>query len=245
MRSARRGAGRRRSPRSVFASRSRICVISTTPFSTATPKSAMKPTPAEIENGRPRRASAKTPPMAANGTFRKMSSGGLQRPEGEVEHGEDQGQRERHHDRQPPRGRLEVLELPAPADVVAGRQLHLAPDPLLRLGHERGHVAAAHVQLDHDPAPHRLAADLRRSRVERDLGELPERHQRARPATPRARSRGRRSCAPSRRRSGRRARSGAGPRRRSRRSSPPARPPRCRARRPPRCRSGRSGRGRP
>ena len=44
--------------------------MSTTPLSTATPKRAMKPTPAEIEKGSPRRASAKTPPVAAKGTFR-------------------------------------------------------------------------------------------------------------------------------------------------------------------------------
>ena len=56
--------------KSVLSSRSRIWVTRTTPLSTATPKSAMKPTPAEIENGSPRTTSAKTPPVAANGTFR-------------------------------------------------------------------------------------------------------------------------------------------------------------------------------
>ena len=40
----------------------------TTPFSTATPESAMKPTAAEIENGMPRRMSAATPPVSASGT---------------------------------------------------------------------------------------------------------------------------------------------------------------------------------
>jgi hypothetical protein len=40
----------------------------TTPFSTATPDSAMKPTPAVIENGRPRAARATIPPVSANGT---------------------------------------------------------------------------------------------------------------------------------------------------------------------------------
>ncbi len=40
----------------------------TRPLSTATPKRAMKPTPAEIENGMPRKARAKTPPVVANGT---------------------------------------------------------------------------------------------------------------------------------------------------------------------------------
>ena len=69
-----------RVPCSVLCSRSLICVISTTPFNTATPKSAMKPTPAEIENGKPRRASRNTPPVAANGTFRKMSAAGFSDP---------------------------------------------------------------------------------------------------------------------------------------------------------------------
>lgn len=42
------------------------------PFSTATPNSAMKPTAAEIENGRPRSKSATMPPTTAKGTLRKM-----------------------------------------------------------------------------------------------------------------------------------------------------------------------------
>src|SRR3546814_16291907 len=39
-----------------------------TPVRTATPERAMKPTPAEIENGMPRTASAATPPVSARGT---------------------------------------------------------------------------------------------------------------------------------------------------------------------------------
>ena len=42
--------------------------------STATPESAMKPTPAEIENGIPRSQSAATPPTAAKGTPEKTRS---------------------------------------------------------------------------------------------------------------------------------------------------------------------------
>ena len=48
----------------------RICDTSTRPFRTATPKSAMKPTAAEMLSGIPRTASANTPPITANGTFR-------------------------------------------------------------------------------------------------------------------------------------------------------------------------------
>ena len=46
----------------------------TRPLSTATPNSAMNPTPAEMLNGMPRRARAKMPPEAAIGTARKISS---------------------------------------------------------------------------------------------------------------------------------------------------------------------------
>ena len=41
---------------------------STRPFRTATPNKAMKPTAAEIEKGRSRTVSARTPPTKANGT---------------------------------------------------------------------------------------------------------------------------------------------------------------------------------
>src|SRR5260370_41380656 len=40
----------------------------TSPFRTATPETAMKPTAAETENGIPRSAMAKTPPAIARGT---------------------------------------------------------------------------------------------------------------------------------------------------------------------------------
>ena len=53
-----------------FCLRCSTALIQTRPLSTATPKSAMKPTAAEIENGSPRRISANTPPVAAIGTAR-------------------------------------------------------------------------------------------------------------------------------------------------------------------------------
>ena len=43
-------------------------LISTRPLSTATPKSTMNPTPADMLNGMPRRANARMPPMVASGT---------------------------------------------------------------------------------------------------------------------------------------------------------------------------------
>jgi hypothetical protein len=45
-------------------------VRSTTPLSTAMPKSAMNPIAALMENGMPRTASRNTPPTAAKGTLR-------------------------------------------------------------------------------------------------------------------------------------------------------------------------------
>ena len=47
--------------------------IKTIPFKTATPKSAMNPTPAEILNGMPLIHKAKTPPIAENGIAEKIS----------------------------------------------------------------------------------------------------------------------------------------------------------------------------
>ncbi len=46
---------------------------STMPFSTATPDSAMKPTPAEIDSGMSRSHSASTPPVSASGTPLKIN----------------------------------------------------------------------------------------------------------------------------------------------------------------------------
>jgi hypothetical protein len=69
--------GRRRpsAPSTIAASSAAPCArslrmnaIITRPFSTATPDSAMKPTPAEIDSGMPRSASASTPPVSASGT---------------------------------------------------------------------------------------------------------------------------------------------------------------------------------
>jgi hypothetical protein len=40
----------------------------TSPVSTATPESVMKPMPAEIDSGMPRTHNARTPPVSASGT---------------------------------------------------------------------------------------------------------------------------------------------------------------------------------
>ena len=49
----------------------------TSPFSTAIPDRAIKPTAAEIENGMPRNSSANTPPVSARGTPEKMAAASL------------------------------------------------------------------------------------------------------------------------------------------------------------------------
>ena len=54
--------------------RASAALTQTRPLSTATPNKAMKPTPAEMLNGIPRKASAKMPPEAAIGTARKIKS---------------------------------------------------------------------------------------------------------------------------------------------------------------------------
>ena len=56
---------------------SRSCwkvLINTMPLSTATPNRAMKPTPALMLKGMPRRSKAATPPIALKGTAVKMSN---------------------------------------------------------------------------------------------------------------------------------------------------------------------------
>ncbi len=52
----------------------------TRPLSTATPDRAMKPTPAEIDNGMPRSHSASTPPVSASGTPLKITSASRMEP---------------------------------------------------------------------------------------------------------------------------------------------------------------------
>ncbi len=55
-----------------FAFKSLKRLISTKPFSTATPKSTMNPTPAEMEKGIPLTTNANIPPMVAKGTATKI-----------------------------------------------------------------------------------------------------------------------------------------------------------------------------
>jgi tRNA pseudouridine65 synthase len=79
--------------------RRRMKLIITTPLSTATPDSAMKPTPAEIDSGMSRSHSASTPPVSASGTPLKTTSASRVRTEGHHSSPKIISQRERHHDR--------------------------------------------------------------------------------------------------------------------------------------------------
>ena len=136
-----------------------MAAISTTPFSTATPKSAMKPTDADRFRVRPRSHSAAMPPTSANGTFSRISSACRTRAERGEQQQEDDRERQRHDERQPGGGALLVLELPAPRELVAGRQRHRRGQPPLRLGDEAADVAPADVGLHDQPALGVLVVD--------------------------------------------------------------------------------------
>ncbi len=60
------------------------------------PKVAMKPIAAEIENGMPRRVSARMPPVAATGTLRKIRPARRRSAEHHHEQHEDRRQGRRH-----------------------------------------------------------------------------------------------------------------------------------------------------
>ena len=94
----------------------------------------------------------------------------------EVEQQEDDQQRDRHDDLQARLGPLQVLELAAPLDVGAGRELHLVRDRLPRLGDIAAEVAAGDVDEDVDRELAVLGADRGRAAGELDLGHLAERH---------------------------------------------------------------------
>jgi hypothetical protein len=55
-------------------------LIITTPFRTATPLNAIKPTPAEIDKGIPRSQRARMPPVRASGTPVKISKASVTVP---------------------------------------------------------------------------------------------------------------------------------------------------------------------
>jgi hypothetical protein len=131
----------------------------TSPFSTATPERAMKPTRAVIENGMSRSHNARMPPVRPSGTPLKTRSANRTESERTVEQEEDEQEAHRNNDRESLARSDEVLELAAPVEPTARRQLDFL-DGLLRRGHERAEITAAHVALNDDAALAVLAADL-------------------------------------------------------------------------------------
>ena len=72
----------------------------------------MKPTPAEIDKGMPRNASASTPPVNASGTPLNTISASLHRTERHEQQAEDQQQRHGHDDRQPLAAEISCSNVP-------------------------------------------------------------------------------------------------------------------------------------
>ena len=136
----------------------------TTPLRTATPKSAMKPTPAEMLKGMPRSSSANTPPTAASGTPVNTSSACLTEP-----NVVKSSRKIRRSDSgttisRRARARSRFSNWPAELDAVAGGQRHdLSLEEAADVVDEPGDVAPAHVALDQDQARAVDVADLRRA----------------------------------------------------------------------------------
>ena len=105
---------------------------------------------------------------------RLRDRGGVQ-----IEEHEDDEQRQGHEEGEPAARPLEVLELPRPAEAVAGRQADALGERALRLCDVGAQVAAGHV--DGDVAGERplLVVDGGRGGRDRDVGELGERDLRA------------------------------------------------------------------
>src|SRR3546814_1097571 len=96
------------------------------------------------------------------------------RSKGHEKQDEDGDKSQRNHNRQSGGGRLQILELSAPFEIVASRQLHLR-DLRLRFLDERACIAPFQVQLDNNAALAVLASYLVKSFGEPYLGHLCER----------------------------------------------------------------------
>ena len=92
-----------------------------------------------------------------------------------VEQPEDQHKADRHDDLQALLGLLQVAELAGPNQPVAGRQLDVLGDALLRLGHGAAEVAAAHAEFDGDEALHALVVNPRRAGIQGDGRQFAQR----------------------------------------------------------------------
>ena len=90
-----------------------------------------------------------TPPIIANGMLEKTSTAWRSEPKVKNSSRKISGQRDRHHDREPRRGALLVLELAAPGKAVTrSGSFTLRADRRLGLGDEADQVAAADIAQD-------------------------------------------------------------------------------------------------
>jgi hypothetical protein len=121
----------------------------TTPFSTAMPSRAIKPTEAGTDRYSPAMKQAEDAADHGQGDVGQDQQGLAHRAEGREEQEEDQGQGHGHHDHQPGRRPLLVLELAAPGQPVALRQGDVAGHRRLGILDETHQIAVAHVRL-HD-----------------------------------------------------------------------------------------------
>ena len=102
----------------------------TMPFSTATPDSAMKPTPAEIDSGMSRSHSASTPPVSASGTPLKISSESVNERNARYSSPKISSSVSGTTSRKRCGARDQLLERAAVLEPVAGRQLDFGFDAL-------------------------------------------------------------------------------------------------------------------
>ena len=63
-----------------------------------------------------------------------------------------------------------MFVLPAPDQLISGRQSDHLSHGTLSLGHESAEITPADVGLDHNPSLHVFATDLRGPRIDEDAG---------------------------------------------------------------------------
>src|SRR5229473_899691 len=117
----------------------------TTPVSAATPTSAMKPTATATDKLNPSHHISHTPPTSEKGTESMMIRVSVTR---------------------------RILELPAPGDVIAGRELDLRGDRLLGVGNISAEVPVTKIDIDITGELGVLGANARRPWRKTYFGDL-------------------------------------------------------------------------
>ena len=163
----------------------------TSPLSTATPDSAMKPTAAETENGMPRSQSATMPPDSASGTALNTSSASRAEPSAANRIRKIITKQAGTTIVRRCRAEARFSNCPPQAIQYPDGKLYALRNLLLGFAHHRADVAAAHVRRHHDAALAVFAADLVGPLRERQRGHVAQgnRHARRRPALARQRHR--------------------------------------------------------